>query len=162
MKWLIFWTADKDMKVKMIIAVEQTTSTVVYSTKVSQLPSAFLLAWLVERCVRSSQRSGPGSIPGQTLNFLGSFLTSKVVYSTARIISTFIQYVWFTFAYFWESSREILYVHNLFKVIVKLMSGSKLVFNNNLTWTFLNKWKQLRNEELTMYVDRYFYYSGQT
>ena len=36
--------SDKDMKVKMIIAVEQTTLTVVYSTKVSQLPSAFLLA----------------------------------------------------------------------------------------------------------------------
>ena len=46
-----------------------------------------LVGLMEERCVYSSQRSGFDS--RSSLNFSGSFSMAYVVYSTARIISTF-------------------------------------------------------------------------
>ena len=77
-KWIIFWIADKDMKVNMILTAEWTTEAVGKEPEKIQAwagiepwllrwRDATVFLWLaqwIERCVLSSQRSGLESCSG--------------------------------------------------------------------------------------------------
>ena len=73
MKWLIFWTTDKDIKVKMIIAVEWTTCKAVsYSTKVSQSPALQIgLISIMDRALRPIIEKAWGPFLESPGNFSG-------------------------------------------------------------------------------------------